>query len=180
MYIVKNGPEMGTQVWPAVKVYGNGRYPNLQSAPASCGTFYASTSHSYFWTDSPRPCWGVDDVIEIAGKFAVKAIANNGNDEQCLFTRYFDGLPVSWLKHNMDFRSYYNPENAGCIEDPELRGWLCAWEWENRFGATCQMRLLKDGTKQIKMVAPYAERRKMYAERRAAATQQFLAAFGSK
>ena len=28
MYIVKNGPEMGTQVWPAVKVYGNGRYPN--------------------------------------------------------------------------------------------------------------------------------------------------------
>lgn len=174
IFIVKDGADYGVQVWAGRKVFGDGLYPRLVLDENS-DTFYASTSFSYFWTDSPRPSWKRNEVAEITTNFAVKAIVNHGDREECMFARYFEQQPrfgrpwqglMMWLENNMTFRSIYNPYLAGGSDDANLRGWLAAWEWEVN-GVPVQLRVLTNGELEKHLPGmPYQERKKIYEERR--------------
>ncbi len=186
IFVVKSGPDKGAQVWPCSQCWdGQSLYNNLQSDPES-GTFYASTSFSYLWTDTPRQTWGRDEVEEITPHFAVKAIVNHGSEEEHRFTRYFENEPrlaapwsagMVWLNSHLNFRSQYNPYLVGLCENPWLRGWVAAWEWETSDGRTVQLRRRLEGGNNtiisgplVECPTPYRERAKKYAQEKREAT----------
>ena len=175
MYIVKSGPYFGRQVYPCSMVPTNSQYPNHEYNDQS-DQFFLSTSFSYRWSDNIRPRWHRSEVEEISGNIRFIAIVNHGSREEAVDCRYFDMVPVAWLKANMDFRSQYNPYLAGLIDDPNLAGWLCAWEWENE-GNTNQIRLATDGSVYHCAVRSITERMEKYKQAERAATRRTIATF---